>query len=273
MKNEYIDLIKKVLIDYNRSDLSELRLIQRYTPNFRGKVLKIIAKLLRMRDIHLGLMTEAKDLAEIRAGGRDWPTKAESMIGLKRMDNIQFCIENILKNNIPGDLIETGVWRGGASIFMKAILKANNINDRKVYLADSFAGLPKPDPKYAADNNDIHHTFDELAVSLEVVKNNFLKYDLLDDNVVFLKGWFKDTLPSLKDEQFALLRLDGDMYASTMDALTNLYPTLSKGGYIIIDDWGAVPASKVATNDYRREHNISDEIKDIDGVGVYWQKS
>ncbi len=79
--------------------------------------------------------------------GRIWPRYAETMIGLKRLDNIQFCIESVLSNNIQGDLIEVGVWRGGASIFMKAVLAANRAIDRRVFVADSFEGLPKPDEK------------------------------------------------------------------------------------------------------------------------------
>jgi hypothetical protein len=84
---------------------------------------------------------------------------------------------------------------------------------------------------------------------MEEVKKNFEKYNLLDNNVKFLKGWFKDTLPSAPIESLAILRLDGDLYESTMDGLINLYSKLSKGGFIIIDDWGAFPACKQAVKD------------------------
>ena len=160
------------------------------------------------------------------------------MIGLKRMENIEFCVKNIIADKIPGDLIETGVWRGGATIFMRALLKVNNVDDRVVWVADSFEGLPKPDEdKYAADKGDKHHTKEELAIGVEIVKANFEKYGLLDDQVKFLVGWFKDTLPTAPIKKLALIRLDGDMYGSTMDALVSLYPKLSPGGYLIIDDW------------------------------------
>jgi O-methyltransferase len=69
------------------------------------------------------------------------------------------------------------------------------------------------------------------------------------------------------------LRLDGDMYESTMDGLKNLYPRLSNGGYLIIDDWGAVKGCQQAVIDYRKTHGISDEIIQIDWTGVYWRKS
>ncbi len=183
---------------------------------------------------HLGSMADP----EIRITGRDWPTNADTMIGLKRLENIEYCISEILKNNIEGDFIETGVWRGGAVIFMQAMLKVFDIKGRNVWVADSFEGLPKPNEElYPADKGDSHHTIEYLRVPLETVQNNFKKYHLLDDNVKFLKGWFKNTLPTPEIKKLALLRLDGDMYESTMDALTNLYPKLSIGGYIIVDDW------------------------------------
>jgi len=111
-----------------------------------------------------------------------------------------------------------------------------------------------------------------LDGSVKQVKNNFSKYGLLDDNVKFLKGWFKDTLPVAPINKLALLRLDGDMYESTMDGLVNLYPKLSKGGYIIVDDWGAVEGCKLAVLDYRKKHGITEEIITIDWTGVYWKK-
>src|SRR5579872_440882 len=134
---------------------------------------------------------------------------------------------------------------------MRAILQAHGAQDRKVYVADSFEGLPAPDPeKYPADAGDNHHTFDHLAVSLEQVKENFTRYGLLDDQVCFIKGWFRDTLPTLRDKQWAVVRLDGDMYESTHDGLTNLYPNLAVGGYLIVDDYGAVKGCRQAIEDF-----------------------
>src|SRR5947209_863300 len=128
-----------------------------------------------------------------------------------RLSNLQFCVEDVLKNGVPGDLIETGVWRGGASILMRAVLKAHGVTDRRVWVADSFEGLPKPDHgTYAADTMDVHHRYRHLAVCLDEVKRNFQKYDMLDEQICFLKGWFKDTLPIAPIEQLAVIRLDGD---------------------------------------------------------------
>lgn len=206
--------------------------------------------------------------------GIKWPAQAHTMIGMLRLNNLQFCIENVIANNIEGDFIETGVWRGGATIFMRAILKAYQVTNRKVWVADSFQGLPMPNAeKYPADAKDRLYQFSELAISLEQVQANFEKYGLLDEQVQFLKGWFRDTLPQAPIEKLAVLRLDGDMYESTTDALVNLYPKLSVGGYVIVDDYGATFQCSQAVHDYRNAHHITDDIIPIDWAGVYWQRT
>lgn len=198
------------------------------------------------------------------------PDRAHTMIGVTRMNNIRQCIESVLKDKIEGDLIETGVWRGGATIFMRGILKAYDDN-RKVFVADSFEGLPLPDPRYSADIGDRHHQMTYLAVGLEEVKSNFEKYGLLDDNVVFLKGWFENTLPG-PVQKLSILRLDGDMYSSTIHALEALYDKLSIGGFAIIDDYG-LPGCMAAVNDFRNKRKIDDQLVQIDdGRSVYWRK-
>jgi hypothetical protein len=208
-----------------------------------------------------------------RMEGRVWPIVAHTMIGLKRLDNLRFCVDDVITNGVRGDLIETGVWRGGAAIFMRAMLKAYNVTDRCVWVADSFEGLPPPNTgKYPHDANSRLHESRELAVSLEQVQANFERYGLLDSQVRFLKGWFCDTLPAAPIERLAVLRLDGDMYQSTMDALVSLYPKVSQGGYIIVDDYGCIPACRQAVHDYRSANDITEEIRDIDWTGIFWQK-
>jgi O-methyltransferase len=211
--------------------------------------------------------------AQAREEGRDWPSAAETMIGLKRLDNLQDCVADVLRKRVPGDLIEAGVWRGGSTIFMRAMLQAYGVNDRNVWVADSFQGLPKPDEKsYPADKGDVLWTNKELAVSVDEVKVYFQRYGVLDDRVKFLVGWFKDTLPQNPIDSLAILRIDADMYQSTMEALQYLYPKLSLGGYCIIDDYGAGPACKKAVDDFRRTRHINEEIKQIDWSGVYWRR-
>lgn len=209
---------------------------------------------------------------EVRDLGRDWPGQAQTMIGTTRMRNIRVLAERVLESGVPGDFLEAGVWRGGACIFMRGILAAYDVADRTVWVADSFAGLPKPDPNaYPADAEDLHHTFRDLAVPLEEVRANFEIYALLDEKVRFLKGWFADTLPAAPIGQLALLRLDGDMYASTIQTLEALYAKLAPGGYIIVDDY-ILPGCRKAVDDFRERENIMDIIEEIDGAGIFWRK-
>ena len=209
----------------------------------------------------------------VREEGLDWPLYAHSMIGLKRMNNLHFCLKDVIEKGIPGDFIETGVWRGGATILMRAVLKAYNDTQRRVWVADSFEGLPVPNTeKYPQDQGLNLYLYKELAVSLDQVKANFEKYDLLDEQVIFLKGWFSETLPTAPIQSLAVLRLDGDLYESTTDSLTHLYPKLSVGGYVIIDDY-TIPQCRQAVHDFLDKHNIKDPLLPIDSMSVYWQKS
>ena len=231
-------------------------------------VVSAIAGLLRIRRLHL--VKDTAPTEQQRRDGEIWPSYADTMIGLTRLDNLQYCVETVLKDGIPGDVIETGAWRGGACIFMRGIFAAYGVRDRKVYVADSFQGLPRAEA--LQDAGDTHHTHPFLAVSQAQVEANFRRYGLLDDQVVFLKGWFKDTLPKAPIDRLAVLRLDGDMYASTMDALNALYPKLSPGGFCIIDDYGVVDSCKQAVTDFRAAHGITADLQVIDGSGRYWRK-
>lgn len=204
-----------------------------------------------------------------RSRGLDWPSQAMTMIGDQRMANLRMAVETVIQEGIPGDLIECGVWRGGACIYMAGILAAYGIASRRIWVADSFAGLPPP--RCAEDAGDTHHVHHQLAVSLETVRRNFQKFDLLTEAVRFLPGWFSDTLPVAPIERLAVLRLDGDMYASTMDALVPLYPRVSPGGFVIVDDYHEVPGCRRAITDYRAQQRITAPIQEIDGLGVYWR--
>ncbi len=211
--------------------------------------------------------------AKNRALGMDWPRTAHTMAGLARLRNLRDLMQLVIDEEIPGHVIETGVWRGGCCILMKGILKCNQDRHRNVYVADSFAGLPPPNPsKYKDPADDPHHTWKEFVVPVEQVKKNFRAYDLLDENVVFVEGFFEDTLPQLDASPFSLIRLDGDMYSSTIVALENLYPKLSPGGFIIVDDYGAVEGCRQAVIDYRSANSIYEPLVEIDWTGVWWRK-
>lgn len=208
-----------------------------------------------------------------RAEGRDWPPTAETMIGRSRLDNVRWACETALAGDVTGDFAETGVWRGGATILMAGVLAAHGDTSRRVWVADSFEGLPEPDPtNYPADaGQDLWSTLEVLKVDPDTVRSNFERYDLWSDQVRLLVGWFSDTLPAAPIEELAVLRLDGDLYESTWDALVSLAPKVSPGGFVIVDDYGGWPPCRAAVDDYRAEHRIDAPINQIDWTGIWWR--
>jgi O-methyltransferase len=157
---------------------------------------------------------------------------------------------------------------------MKANLVAHGGTSRTVWVADSFQGLPAPNASlYPADTGDDLHTRGGLSVGPDQVRHNFERYGLFDERVRFLVGWFKDTLPAAPIEALSVMRLDGDMYESTWQAIEALYPKLSPGGFCIIDDFGSHQSQAgQAVLDYRAAHGIDEDIVDIDGFGAYWRR-
>jgi O-methyltransferase len=255
----YLDLLKKCLSDSIYDDGLDLLQGKFVRDQQTGKVHSTDPPRAAPEDKRLGLV---------------WPSRAHTMIGMARLDNLQECVETIINDRISGDLIETGVWRGGASIFMRGILKAFGVVDRKVWVADSFEGLPPPDAKlYPQDSGFELYQYADLAVSVEEVRRNFERYGLLDERVNFVKGWFRDTLPVVPIERLALMRLDGDMYESTMDALVHLYPKLQVGGFVIIDDYNLIAACNQAVDEFRQARRIAADIIPVEGCGAFWRKT
>jgi O-methyltransferase len=198
---------------------------------------------------------------------------SHTMIGKKRLDNIQYCMETVINEDIPGDMIETGIWRGGATIFMRGVLAAYGITERFVWAADSFEGVPAPTHQEDAGFDISASVLPVLAVSLEQVMDLFERYGLLDGQVNFVHGWFKDSLVKAPIEKLSVLRLDGDLYESTMDALNPLFGKVSQGGFIIVDDYYSCPPCKRAIDEFRSNNSISDELVQIDVQSVFWRKS
>lgn len=256
----YLDLLKQALTAsiYDESGWTVLN-------NFKigDKLIPVPPEIALLRKTPL-------DVAR-REIGKDWPFFGYSMIGRKRLDNIQFCIDQILQNHVPGDFIETGVWRGGATIFMRAMLLVRSVADRNVWVADSFEGMPSKGEQDKSNTDPDLSKVKYLAVSLEQVQANFRRFGLLDDQVKFLKGWFKDSLPVAPIQQLALLRCDCDLYESTTDTLVHLYHKVSPGGYVIVDDYLDWQGCRQAVDAFRRDRNITAEIQVIDQNGIYWQ--
>jgi O-methyltransferase len=269
----YIELLITCLTGAIYPD--EYAILQFRNDSWQARLFEPIKRLLSKRDYYV--FKRLRPASQERELGLYWPAQGQTMIGRKRLANIRTCLEAVLRDEIPGDVIETGVWRGGACIFAKAILTAS-ASDKTLWVADSFEGVPKPKPdRYPADaaeeRKEAFYKFPQLAVSLEEVQENFRRYGLLDDRVQFLKGWFCDTLPVAPIGRLALMRLDGDLYESTWDALSSLYPKLSPGGYCLIDDYGGIPACAQAVREYRDREGITEEIIPVDTSGVYWRKN
>jgi O-methyltransferase len=254
-KNELkLNFLKRILTDTIDSDIYEKFFEEGYPSD---EIMEISVK---------------KEVEFDRMNGLDWPLRAHTMIGIKRLDNLHKTLDYVRINKVDGDLIETGVWRGGATIFMKAYLELYDM-DKKVFVCDSFEGLPKPDiEKYPVDLGDIHHTIDYLKVPLNEVMSNFEKYKLLDEKVIFIKGWFSETLKNNNQiSKISILRFDGDMYGSTIDVLENLYEKIDGSGVIIIDDY-CLPNCVRAVSDFRERKNINKPLQTIDKCGVFWFK-
>jgi len=152
------------------------------------------------------------------------------------------------------------------------VLAALGDPDRRVWVADSFEGLPVPDERYPADAHLDWSDVEVLKVDADAVRANFDRYGLLEDRVRFLEGWFADTLPGAPIERLAVLRLDGDLYGSTMDALTALEPKVAPGGFVLVDDYGGWPSCREAVEDYRAAQGIDAPIHEVDWTGVWWRK-
>ncbi len=214
-----------------------------------------------------------EDQRQIRAQGIDWPLTGLTMTGLARLDDLQSCVESVVADGIAGDMIEAGVWRGGASILMRATLDSLD-DERTVWAADSFQGFRPQDAEATGGEGEGEDLplYSFLSVSLANVRAHFARLGL-DRGVRFLPGFFEDTLPALRGHRWSLVRLDGDTYRSTRVSLDCLYRGLSQGGYLVVDDYGALDECRRAVDDFRQEHGIEDPLERIDWTCVRWKRT
>jgi O-methyltransferase len=213
------------------------------------------------------------ELLKLRAGGLDWPLTGLSMVGLRRLDDLQACVETVVADGVQGDLIEAGAWRGGASILVRATLDSLGATDRRLHVADSFGGFPPPDTEnFPVDAERDLHNVDFLAVGLEEVKGHFSRLGL-SEGVEFVPGLFQETMPGLTGRRWSLVRLDGDTYESTWVTLEALYPGLSDGGFLLIDDYKLIEECRRAVDDFREQHGIDEQIEEVDWNGVRWRRT
>jgi O-methyltransferase len=206
----------------------------------------------------------AGDDLRLRSAGMDWPLHGLTMVGLNRLDDLQRCVESVVADDVDGDLIEAGAWRGGASILMRATLDSLGA-DRAVWVADSFQGFP------AGDEQGDLNLVDFIAVPLAEVRSNFERLGL-GEGVRFVPGFFEQTMPGLSGGTWSVVRLDGDTYEATWATLSALYPGLSVGGYLIVDDYGVLPECRRAVDDFREHHGITEPVETVDWTGVHWRR-
>jgi hypothetical protein len=209
-----------------------------------------------------------------------------TMTSPERMANSEFCALDAIERGLEGDFVETGVWRGGVSMVMrKAALLTKTDACHESWLFDSYEGLPaenKMDELHsAAWKGQEHSTMDEKGSyafegGVETVKRDVEKFvGGNSDTIHFVKGWFQDTVFKAPISKISVLRLDGDMYSSTMDVLHAFYDKVVPTGYVIIDDYGHWPQCKAAIHDYfdkEKKMNITALLKKVDYTGSYFQK-
>jgi Macrocin-O-methyltransferase (TylF) len=255
MRQAYLDLLKLCLCDLaGARTLSVSR-----TGDTRRPDVPIFCRELDEEELPLRVM------------GSDWPFSGLTMIGLERLDDLQACVEAIVADGVAGDVIEAGTWRGGAAILARATLDSLGAEDRAVVMADSFQGLPAPDEGFPEDVHLDLSRIDFLSVSAEEVRSHFARFGL-EQGIELVPGFFSETLPGLRGRRWSIVRLDGDTYEATWVGLESLYPGLSRGGYLIIDDYGLIPECRAAVEDFRREHGIREPLEEADWNGVRWRR-
>lgn len=183
-------------------------------------------------------------------------------------------IEYIVKHKIPGDIAECGVWNGGSMLLAAKALLHFGDPSRRIFLYDTFTGMPKPD--------DVDKRWDGIPTlptwenaqaegrtwgyggTVDMVRQVMRTSGYPENKLVFVEGLVEDTTPGTMAEQLCLLRLDTDFYKSTYHELMHLYPTLSSGGILIIDDYGQYQGARLATDQYIAENNLRLFLSRID---------
>jgi hypothetical protein len=177
-------------------------------------------------------------------------------------------LRTVLEEDVPGDLVECGVWRGGAAFLLAGQLKQAGVSGRKVWLFDSFEGLPLPQEidgeaalAYSRDTESPGY-YDNCRASLEEVQASAEKLGL-GAHTRFVKGWFSDTLPATSASigPIAILRIDADWYSSVRDCLDHLYDHVSEGGFVIIDDYSAWDGCAVAVHEFLSNRQLPHRLQ------------
>jgi hypothetical protein len=270
MRRRYLDLLKRALVNLIYPE-HELRIDYLEQHGAGGDRL---AHQRALRDIRY---TAPETFAALVAGKRASrtgrrPWYSHSMIGLRRLENLEWCTARVFADGVPGDFLEAGVCQGGASIFMRALQVAHGEARRRMWVADSFQGSPVPTAEIDRDWDFTEGRLPWLAIGLTAVQDNFRTYDLLSAEVRFLPGWFNETLARAPIGRLAILRIDADLYTSTRDVLDALYDKVALGGFVIVDDYCILPCRR-AVDSFRNERAITEPLRRVDSEAVYWRKA
>ena len=201
-----------------------------------------------------------------------------SMTSKEKMYAMYEATKYILDKNIEGDIVECGLWEGGSLMIAALTLINYNSWDRKIYGYDTFAGMTKPEEADVNVNNfkalDYFNKTSQAAnasawcySSLANTKSNLVSTNYPEDKIILVKGLVEETIPAMIPRQISLLRLDTDWYTSTYHELVHLFPLLSEGGVIIIDDYGYWKGAEKAVNEYFGQNNIKLLLNRIDNSG------
>ncbi len=194
-----------------------------------------------------------------------------------RMYALYKAVEYVVGAGIPGDLVECGVLRGGNPMIMAYTLLKEKRMDRNIYLYDTFAGASEPTEKdiKTLSGRPAKKTWEKcqkesfnewMYAPIEEVKKNVLSVSYPSEKIFFVKGMVEKTIPSIMPSKISILRLDTDFYESTYHELKHLFPLLSKGGVLIIDDYGDFTGAKRAVDKYLKENNIKILLNILDGT-------
>ena len=256
----YLDLLKRNLVRWGEVKAVPL--------SGKGFLRRAVRTIFALRDLQICQIKPF--VAERREVGQDWPD-GPTVVGLRRLDNIQHCIQTVLRDEIPGDLVDAGLWRGGASILMRAVLAAMGDAQRHVWCADLCWNPGAPHGSSGA-GEVAYPPVPYRTPPLDAVKANFERYAMLDSRVTFVVGPFAETLATAPICDVAVLRLDTETFEATQDVLEVLYPKVSPGGFVIVSDYGqADRATRRAVDEFRDAHHVRAPVVDIDGTGAYWR--
>lgn len=267
----YLDLLKKCLTRLIFDD-DDFEFVPR-SGSLKGRAARSALKLLASRDLRVVRRGQAGLEDKLEGMGR--PAKAETMMGWRRLDFLDRVVCRIVSEGIQGDFFEGGSWRGGSAIFMLGALRALGETGRRVWAADSFEGYPPPTEASSDIDRLLWSRRDYFAVSRAEFERNVRRYGLEGDALRVLEGFFDRSLPGAPIERLALIRIDIDGYEGVRAVLDVLYPKLSPGGFVVVDEL-EVPGARRAIDEHFAKSGLKEEILPVPQErpkAAYWRKS